>query len=63
MKEFCIYADVVFTGNFYIEAETEEEAIKKLKERSIVPSDLRSGLFCNTGLEVVDVEEAEWNQH
>ena len=54
-KEFCVQADVTMSGYIYVEAENEEEAIKKVRAMNFVASDLRNFHWLNT--EIVDVNE------
>ena len=54
-KEFCVQADVTMSGNIYVEAENEEEAIKKVRAMNFVASDLRNFYWLST--EIVDVGE------
>lgn len=59
MKEFCVNCDVTFSGNFYVIADSEEEAEKKIKEKQVVPSDIRNFYHLNTQILEVEVEREE----
>lgn len=54
LQEFEVQCDVTFSGSFYVNAETEEEAKAKVKGMSIVPSDIRN--FCHFSTDILDVE-------
>ena len=54
-KEFRVQTDITMSGDIYVEAENEEEAIKKVKAMYFVSSDLRNFHWLNT--EIVDVYE------
>lgn len=56
-KTFEVVVDVVMSGNFYIEADTPEQAEKIAKNKSIVASDLRH-FYCNR-IDTLDVAECE----
>lgn len=55
MKEFEISCDVTFSGSFFIEAETEEEARQIVMNKQVVPSDIRN--FVHFSTDVQDVYE------
>ena len=52
-KEFCIQVDVTMSGNIYVEAENEKEAIKKVRAMDFTSSDLRNFYWLST--EIVDI--------
>lgn len=57
MNEYCVNCDVTFSGNFYIRANSEEEAKAKVKGMSIVPSDIRNFYLFDTSINEVELEE------
>ena len=52
-KEFCVQVDVTMSGNIYVEAENEKEAIKKVRAMDFTSSDLRNFYWLST--EIVDI--------
>lgn len=54
-KEFCVQVDVTMSGNVYVNASNEQEAMKLVREIKFTPNDLRN--FYGVDLEIVDVEE------
>lgn len=56
IKDFTVTVDVVFSGDVYVSANTEEEAKKKIKEIFFVPSDLKNFHFLSP-VEIVDIVE------
>ena len=56
-KTFKIQMDVTMSGNVYIEAETEEEAQRKIMDKNFTPSDLKHFWF--VGSDIVEIEEEE----
>ena len=55
MKEFEVICDVLFSGSFFVEAETAEEAKKKVYGKQVVPSDVRN--FMHSDTDIQDVYE------
>lgn len=53
MKEFEVICDVTFSGSFYIEAETADEAKKKVYAKQVVPSDIRNFVHFDTDIQDV----------
>lgn len=53
MKEFEVICDVTFSGSFYVEAETADEAKKKVYSKQIVPSDIRNFVHFDTDIQDV----------
>lgn len=54
MKEYAVNCDITFSGTFYVEAMSEEDAENKVKTRSVVPSDIRN--FYHFDTQILDVE-------
>ena len=57
MKEFEVICDVLFSGSFFVEAETEDEAKRKIYSKQIVPSDIRN--FVHFETDIQDIYELE----
>ena len=57
MKEFEISCDVTFSGSFFIEAETEDEARQTAMNKQVVPSDIRN--FVHFSTDIQDIFETE----
>ena len=57
MKEFEVICDVTFSGSFFVEAETEDEARQKVMNKQVVPSDIRN--FVHFETDIQDVHESE----
>lgn len=57
MNEYCVNCDVIFSGDFYIKANSEEEAEQIVKERQYVPSDIRNFYHFDTSINEVELEE------
>ena len=55
MAEYRLTVDVTMSGDIYIEADNEEEAIKKFRDKYFVASDLRN--FHQISTELVEVEK------
>lgn len=55
MAEFRLTVDVTMSGDIYIEADNEEEALDKFKNKYFVASDLRNFHQINT--ELVEMNE------
>ena len=55
MAEFRLTIDVTMSGDIYIEADNEAEAIKKFRDKYFVASDLTDFYQINT--ELVEVTE------
>ena len=58
MAIFSVHTDITFSGVIEIIADTEEQAIKLIKEKSYVPSDLRN-CFYHFSTDIVDVEKVQ----
>lgn len=56
-KTYEVHVDVTMGGNLYIEAETEEEAQRKVIDKNFTPSDLKN--FWLVGCDIVEIEEDE----
>lgn len=54
LQEFEVQCDVTFSGSFYVNAETEEEARRIVMSKSPVPSDIRN--FCHFSTDILEVE-------
>lgn len=52
-KTYEVQIDVTMSGNLYIEAETEEEAQRKVMYKNFTPSDLKNFWF--VGLDIVEM--------
>lgn len=57
MNEYCVNCDVTFSGDFYIRANSEEEAREKVNKMCIVPSDIRNFYLFDTSINEVELEE------
>lgn len=55
MAEYRLTVDVTMSGDIYIEADNEEEAFDKFKNKYFVASDLRN--FHQISTELVEVNE------
>lgn len=56
-KEFMVTIDVIMSGDIYIEADTQEEAIKKAKEKYFNAGDLRNFHFLSS--DIIEYEEVK----
>ena len=56
-KTYKVQIDVIMGGNIYIEAETEEEAQRKVMDKNFISSDLKN--FWLVGSDIVEIEEDE----
>ena len=56
-KTYKVKIDVTMGGNIYIEAETEEEAQRKVMDKNFISSDLKN--FWLVGSDIVEIEEDE----
>lgn len=56
-KTYKVQIDVTMGGNIYIEAETEEEAQRKVMDKNFTSSDLKN--FWLVGSDIVEIEEDE----
>ena len=56
-KTYKVHIDVTMGGNIYIEAETEEEAQRKVMDKNFTSSDLKN--FWLVGSDIVEIEEDE----
>lgn len=56
-KTYKVQIDVTMGGNIYIEAETEEEAQRKVMDKNFISSDLKN--FWLVGSDIVEIEEDE----
>lgn len=56
-KTYKVQIDVIMGGNIYIEAETEEEAQRKVMDKNFISSDLKN--FWLVGSDIVEIEEEE----
>ena len=54
-KTYEVQIDVTMSGNIYIEAETEEEAQRKVMDKNFTLSDLKNFWF--VGSDIVEIEE------
>ena len=54
-KTYKVQIDVIMGGNIYIEAETEEEAQRKVMDKNFNYSDLKN--FWLVGSDIVEIEE------
>jgi hypothetical protein len=57
MSEYEVQIDVTMSGSLYIEADSEKEAIEKVKAKSFVASDLRN--FHQSFKEITDVYQTD----
>ena len=57
MKEFGVVCDIIFSGTYYVEAETEDEARRIVEGKQFVPSDIRNFYHFNTDIQDVEVNE------
>ena len=57
MKEYGVVCDITFSGTYYVEAETEEEARRLILNKQFVPSDIRNFYHFNTDIQDVEVDE------
>lgn len=57
MKEYCVNCDVTVSGNFYVNANSEEEARKIVRDMHPTLSDLTNFYFFST--EIQEVEEMD----
>lgn len=55
--KFRVTLDVTMSGSIYIEANSLEEATKKISEKSFTPQDLKS--FHYVGKDIFEVEEVK----
>ncbi len=55
MAEFRLTVDITMSGDIYVEADNEAEAIKKFKDKYFVASDLRN--FHQVNTELVEITE------
>ena len=56
MTEFCVNCDITFSGNYYVEAETEDEARKIVQNKQFVPSDIRNFYHFDTSINEIEEE-------
>lgn len=57
MKNFIVTVDVTLSGDIYVQAESEQEARKKIASRNFTHSDLRH--FHYVGRDIVECEETD----
>ena len=57
MKEYCVNCDVTVSGNFYVNANSEEEARQIVRDMHPTIYDLRNFYFFST--EIQEVEEMD----
>lgn len=57
MAEYEVQIDIVMSGSFYVEAESEKEARSKVISKYYVPSDLKN--FHEVAKEITDVYTTE----
>ena len=55
MAEYRLTVDITMSGDIYIEADNEAEAIRKFRDKYFVASDLRN--FHQVSTELVEVEK------
>ena len=59
MKEYRVDCDVTFSGSFYVEANSEEEAQEIIKNKQVVPSDIRNFYHFSTQVTEIECEREE----
>ena len=63
MTEYRVDCDVTFGGSFYVEANSEEEAQEIIKNKQVVPSDIRNFYHINTQVIEIECEREEEEPH
>lgn len=57
-KEYCVYVDVTMAGNYYVEAESEEQAKNKVRDMfKSSPYEQARKAEHYVGMEMTDVTE------
>ena len=57
MNEYCVNCDITFSGNYYVQAKSEEEARNIVQGKQFVPSDIRNFYHFDTDIQDVELEE------